>query len=475
MRTWIKRSVVAVVVLGVAGTAGAWYFRGNDAAAVQFRTAKVERGDLVNAIAATGTLQPTETIDVGSQVNGQIQKFGSVGQLFKRGDGGPYRVDYTAEVKAGDLLAQIDATTYQASLLEAKAQLAQANAGVKRAEADKLTATAKFEQAKRDWERAEKIGPGDALAQTTFDTYRSGFEQAEATVAVADAAIVSAKAAIDQADSAVQRAQRNVDYCTINSPVDGTIIDRRVNIGQTVVSSLSASSLFLIAKDLHHMQIWVAVNEADTANIFAGQPVTFTVDALGDRTFKGKVDVFRLNAQMTQNVVTYPVVVQTENPDLMLLPYQTANVSFEVDRRDGVLNVPTGALRWNPASVDQIHPSAREAASKPASAPAGGGGNADGGGEHRRGEGRKPSGRSNRSASKPGTVWIKDGEFVRPVNVTVGISDGASTEVSGDGLSEGTEVVTGVTSAADAPAAGPTNPFLPQMRGGRGGGGGGRR
>ena len=471
MLTWIKRIVVVVVLLALVGGAGAWYWGKPAAEAVSFRTTAVTRGDVVAAIGATGTVEPDEVIDVGSQVTGQIIKFGV--------DENGKQIDYRSPIKAGTLVAQIDDTTYMATLNEAKAQLLQAKAGVQRAEADKIAAKAKLDQAQRDWERAEKIGPGDALAQTTFDTYRSAYDQAVAAMAVADASIAAAKATAEQAQSTVQRAQRNVDYCTIKSPVDGVVIDRRVNIGQTVVSTQSASSLFLIARDLKHMQVWVAVNEADVGHIKVGQPVTFLVDAFGDRVFKGTVKKMRLNAQMTQNVVVYTVEVATDNADLTLIPYLTANVQFETERQNDTIMVPNGALRWQPTAPEQITPGERakfiddnKVDGPPAGGPGagrggpGGGGGPGGPGGAGGGMGRR---RDSGTAGRPGMVWVKDGEFVRPVSVVAGVTDGASTAVTSDALKEGDEVVTGTMVAnADQQAGGPTNPFLPQMR--RGGG-----
>jgi len=455
MLTWIKRIVVLVVLIGLV-VGGIWWYRGRDAEGpVEYRTAKVTRGEILSTISATGTLEPEEVIDVGSQVTGQIQKFGT--------DTAGKQVDYHSNVKAGSLLALIDPTTYEASVTEAKAQLAQAQAAVQRAQADKITAEAKLTQARNDWQRAEKIGPGDALAQTTYDTYKSDFEQAQAAVAVADASLASAKATVDQSDSAVKRAQRNLDYCTINSPVDGVVIDRRVNIGQTVVSTQSASSLFLIAKDLRQMQVWVAVNEADIGNIHVGQAVTFTCDAFGDRVFKGTVEKMRLNAQMTQNVVVYTVEVQTSNADLTLLPYLTANVDFEVQRADNVLNVPNAALRWTP-SPEQIVPSERDKYAAKMDDKGAEHGNWGGNGESGDALPKKPH-KKDKATGKPGTLWVKDGDFVKPIPVTTGVTDGASTAIIGGDLQEGADVITGVQiTDADAGSQGPTNPFMPQMR-----------
>ena len=462
MLTWIKRLVVlAVFVLLIGG--GVYWYLGRDASGpIQYRSAKVERGELLATIGATGTLEPEEVIDVGAQVSGMILSFG------KDLNGKP--VDYRSNVDENMILAQIDAVPYQADKTEADAQLAQANAGVLKSQADLQTSQAKLYQAQRDWERAQKIGPGDALAQTNYDNYKSTYDQAQAAVAESEAALVSAKASVDQAKSGVLRADRNLDYCTIRSPVKGTIIDRRVNIGQTVVSSLSASSLFLIAKDLRQMQVWVAVNEADIGKIYPGQPITFTVDAFGDRTFKGTVNKVRLNASMTQNVVTYTVEINTGNDDLKLLPYMTANVQFEVTRHENVLLVPNAALRWTPATDEEVAPDARAAfvASENAAEPSNNAPQQPGPGEGRSSMGHHgPTSRPHTSDAKPGQVWIKDGDYVRPIDVMTVATDGVLTEITGEKIKEGDDVITGQIVESEGGPGGSTNPFLPNFHRGR--------
>jgi HlyD family secretion protein len=257
------------------------------------------------------------------------------------------------------------------------------------------------------------------------------------------------KAAITQTQANLKRAQQNVAYCTIKSPVKGVIVDRRVNIGQTVVSSLNAPSLFLIAKDLTRIQVWVSVNEADIGHITPGEPVTFTVDAFPGRSFRGQVGKVRLNATMTQNVVTYTVEVNTDNVDGRLLPYLTANARFETGRRSGVLAVPNTALRWTPRE-NQVAPEFRHA--------------------------EKRTGRSSsRTSSSPeseavtpqvhGTLWIEQDGLVRPVSVSVGLSDGTVTEVQAGELTEGVKVAfADQQAAASKPSVGAGgSPFTPQM------------
>jgi len=443
--TWLKRIIVLLVVLGIAGGAAAYFVGGSSKVVHNYRTDTVQRGDVVATIGATGTLEPEQVIDIGAQVNGTIDSFG------KDISGKP--VDYNSVVAPGAVLAKIDDVTYAADVTEANAALEQAKAGVLKANADLATANAKLYQAQRDWERAEKIGTGDALAQTTYDNYRSTYEQAVASVGVANAAVEQAKATVDQSESALKRAQRNLDYCTISSPVGGTIIQRRVNIGQTVVSNLSASSLFLLAKDLKKMQIWVAVNEADIGDIKAGQPVSFTVDALKSAKFNGVVNKVRLDASMTSNVVTYTVEVNTDNSEGKLLPYLTANVQFEVSRREGVLTVPNAALRWTP-SQDQVIPSARKEDEGTGFGPPG----------ETSGEVKPATGPALDPNNRPGMLWVKDGDLLKPIHVRAGATDGVVTEVRGDDLKDGMEIVTGEIIGDNSSGSGGANPFLPQFK-----------
>src|SRR5262245_1701712 len=322
MLRWIIRLLIVVVLVGGLVGAAAWYNGREKASQAQYRTAPVTRGDVIAAITATGTVEPEEVINVGAQVAGLILNFG------KDADG--KTIDYGSKVTSGMVLANIDDSLYKADVASAEAQLAQAKAGVVRAEADLVQLKAKFVQAERDWERAQKLGPSEALAEVTYDSYKATYDAAKANVSVGDAAIVQAKAVVNQAEASLARSKRNLGYTTISSPVDGVIIDRRVNIGQTVVSSLNAQSLFLLAKDLRRMQVWIAVNEADIGQVHAGQRVTFTVDAFPGEKFTGEVGKVRLNAAMTQNVVNYTVEVLTDNSSSRLLPYLTANAQFEV-------------------------------------------------------------------------------------------------------------------------------------------------
>ncbi len=451
-----KSLIMATCTLGLIGlvTYGALsYVHHSVAPANQFRMTEIKVGDVVSKINATGTLEPEEVIDVGAQVAGQILAFG------KDENGKP--IDYGSYVKQGMVLAQIDSSLYASDVTESQASLAQAQANVQKAEADLGQMQAKLDQAERDWQRAQELGPSNALAQSSYDAYKAAYETAKANLAVGQAVVVQDKGAVVQAQAALDRAQRNLGYCTIVSPVNGVIIDRRVNIGQTVVSSLNAPSLFLIAKDLHRMQVWVPVNEADIGSIRAGEPVTFTVDAFPKQVFNGKVSKIRLNAAMTQNVVTYTVEVAADNSSGKLLPYLTANVQFEVARRANVLTVPNSALRWSPRP-EEIAPEFR--------------GNGNAGAGQRGGAARTGSSAGSAAAStsaQVGTLWLKTENGLEPVRVHTGLSDGSVTEVWGDNLKDGLQVVAG-EAAGEAPApATSANPFTPQInRGGRGSQGG---
>jgi len=426
----LKTSLIVLVILSLGGALGFWKWHAGSGQKVVFSTAVVKRGSVVATISATGTVEPIEVIDVGAQVAGRISSFGV------DNEGKP--IDYGSIVAEGAMLAKIDDSVYAADLSVAKAQLEQSKAGEQSALAGLAQSKVKLVQNEAEWKRAEELGSAKLLSLSLFESAKADYEIAKANVAVAEAAVAQSRATAVQARAAVDKAQRNLDFCTIKSPVRGVIIDRRVNIGQTVVASLNAPSLFLIAKDLTRMQIWVAVNEADIGRVLPGAPVTFVCDAFPGREFKGTVGKIRLNATMTQNVVMYTVEVNTENSDKVLLPYLTANVRFVVGQQSNSLVVPNAALRWSPSSLTQIAPEAR--GWKPADVEKGG------------------------IAGRPGVIWTKEGEFVRPLEVRAGTSDGMHTAILGDELQEGREIVTGeLVESSSAPATN-QNPFLPVVR-----------
>jgi HlyD family secretion protein len=416
------KTVFVILVLISAAAGGVAYYATHmpPDSILGFRTLAIKRGELLSTISATGTVEPEEVVDVGAQVMGLILEFGPDPHDPTK------LIDYGSVVEKDTVLARIDPTPYEAALDQAEATL-------ERSKAELLQLEAKYEQAEQEWKRAESLRPKNAIAETEYDTTLADYKAAKANVAVG-------KATIRQNEASLRVARTNLGYTTIKSPVRGVIIDRRVNIGQTVVASLNAPSLFLIAKDLRRMQVWASVNEADIGHICADMPVRFTVDAYPSEVFRGKVSQIRLNATMTQNIVTYTVVVTADNSSGKLLPYLTANVQFEVDQRSDVLLVPNAALRWKP-QASQIDPAAGNTI--PLSADSG--------------------------AQQYGCLWIStDGGFVRPLEVVVGTSDGTMTEISGSGVNEGLQVIVGEEGTEEQEGEEATdgektsNPFLPK-------------
>ncbi len=439
-----------------------WFFSGDDKeTSRQLRSSKVTRGDFVSKVQATGTLEPQELVDVGAQVTGEIKEFGT--------DLAGKRVDYGSEVKAGQLLARIDDTIVEldiqraeASVAQARAQILSADASMASAEASISQAKANHNKAKRDLERARKLGVGDALSQMDYDQYVNAEETAAANLQSATAQLESAKAQQATAAAQLQSAEaqlkselRNREYTHIKAPVDGTIVVRQVNVGQTVVSSMSASTLFLVARDLSKMQIWASVNEADIAKVRPGQEVRYTVDALPNENFKGVVNKIRPNATMSSNVVTYIVEIDIDNPERKLLPYMSANANFIIKEVKDALLVPDAAFDFMPPEEmvsaefrDRIARK-RKAGDTPPPPPA---------------EGELPGG------AEPALVWKKVApNRVEPVRVLRADSDGSRSVVTvaeGDKLEEGDELATGIalvgTADAGKAAEGSNNLFGPK-------------
>lgn len=416
----MKKLSIIVAVLACVG-AGVYYGFFNEAKeTVSFKTAKVEKRDVVKTIDATGTVEPEDLVDVAARVSGEIIAFGK--------DKNGREVDYGSEIREGDVIALIDDQIQQSNYLSANAKLEASKAAQSQANANLIVAQTNLRQAERDWKRAQRLGASEALSQASYDSYLAAWEKATAEIDVAKAKILQSNADVVQAEANMKEAKRNLEYCVIKAPVNGVVIDRKVNVGQTVVSNMSASSLFSIAKDLRKMEVWASVNEADIGGIRKGQNVSFTVDAFPREKFAGKVGKIRLNATMSQNVVTYVVEVATDNSSLRLLPYLSANLSFEVDRRDNALAVPNAALRFRP---DEKYI-------------------ADGA-----------------EVPEERCVWIRgaDGKL-SPVKVKPLVGDGAWTAVESPDISDGMEIVTGVETlgAKKSSTAVPFMPKVPQRR-----------
>ncbi|HMB07309.1 MAG TPA: efflux RND transporter periplasmic adaptor subunit [Isosphaeraceae bacterium] len=425
----MKKLLFILLVLWGGGAAGYWYWNDVRNQRVSYRTVRAKRGDLLATIDATGTLEPEEVVDVGVQIAGEIQSFGR----DPRDSSKP--ISYGSPVEQGTVLARIDDALF-------RARVDQMRANVAKAEADVQQAQAKLKQATRELDRVQRLVNSRAISAQEHDNALASYETAKASLALSESSVELAKANLEEATV-------NLGYTTIRSPVKGVILDRRVNIGQTVVASLNAPSLFLIAKDLRKMEIWASVNETDVGAIHVGQGVRFTVGAFPHDTFRGQVAQIRLNASMTQSVVTYTVVIDVDNASGKLLPYLTARVQFEVEERKGALLVPNAALRWQPR-IPQVAPEAREAFAtelrQRAAAP--------------RGERARP--KATTESGVPGTLWVKHGEFVRPIAVGVGLTDGVLSEVVRGGVRDGMEVVLGQAAEEGDEDAG--SPFLPKIK-----------
>ena len=312
-----KFLIPAVAVLVVAGFAA--YFILNKKPETMFKTAKVERGDIVSTVSATGNLAAVVTVQVGTQVSGTIQK------LF---------VDYNSPVKKGQVIAQIDPSLFSAQLEQTRGNYLNAQASLQRAKAD-------LADARRNLERNRQLLKDGVVSQGDFDTADNRYQMALATVKAAEGSVAQTRGAFSQSET-------NLRYATIRSPVDGIVVSRNVDVGQTVAASFQTPTLFTIAQDLTRMEIDTSVDEADISRVKVGQPVSFTVDSYPENRFTGTVRQVRNAPVVTQNVVTYVVVIDVDNKDLKLKPGMTANVSIETARKENVLKLPAAALRFKP-------------------------------------------------------------------------------------------------------------------------------
>lgn len=401
-----------------------------------FRLVAVERGDIQASVSSTGTLNAVTTVNVGTQVSGQVKEL---------------LVDFNDRVKKGQLLARIDPTIAQQAVADAQATL------------ERLRA--QTQQSARDQQRNRELSAAGLLPT-------SQLEQGDAALKVAQASEKSALIALS-------RAQQSLSYTSIYAPIDGVVVERNVNLGQTVAASLSAPQLFLIANDLTQMRILAQVGESDIGKIQQGQGVRFTVQAVPDRSFTGIVQQVRLQSTMVDNVVNYTVVVMLENPNRELLPGMTARVDFQVSTATGVLKVSNAALRYRPTEelLEKLGPTPSPSSSPPpgeAASPsgsptrrnmeAGRGNRAPGAGR----EGGREATQGNR-----GTLYTLDAAGrLQVIRVQTGLTDGAFTEVRGRNLVEGMEVITGLATTAASAQRPATNPLSPQQGNQRRGPGG---
>jgi HlyD family secretion protein len=533
-RSKAKAFIVIVGLVVVAAGVSYWALGRNKSAEGGMVKAKVQQGTIRISVNANGTLEALRTVQVGSQISGQISAL---------------HADYNSVVRQGQLLAEIDPRTFQSQVLTEEAQNAAAQARMQSAQADLLNQEANlvqveanlkvtqvanensallFERSKQLLARGLVSSSDHDIARTNAESAAAKVEQAQAGVKSAQAQIRSRQASIEQVKSDIvgakaqlERAEINLELTKIYSPVDGVVISRSVDIGQTVAASLSAPILFLIANDLARMQVKASVDEADIGKITNDVQVSFTVDAYPSDTFAGKISEVRLEPQTVQNVVTYSVIIHVENPQLKLKPGMTANLTMVVDQHENVLTVPNAALRFRPAGVTQERitelirgnrqgipqtpgsagsatpeqaASAEGAAAVPPAPSAEGsrGGNpGDGNGGQRRGNrgggggggGRggqgRGGGRGGGGQGRPQTavLWVQEPETgeLKPVVVRTGLSDGTRTEVTGQDLMEGMEIVVSDLSQASTTPRPATNnlPFgVPNIGGGNRGRGG---
>ena len=440
-------TIIVVILLAV----GAYFFLGSSSPkSAKYRTEKISRGSVTLQVRATGTINPDTTVAVGSQVSGTIAK------LF---------VDYNSKVKAGQVIAIIDSTFLYASVREAQANLDHNQAQVN--------------EAKRTLDRSKEMFSKGLISQADLDAAQTTYE--------------TDVAQRNQTQAALDRANVNLKYAVIRAPISGVVIDRAVNVGQTVAASLQTPNIFSIANDLSQMQVSASVDEADIGQIKEDQQVTFTVDAYPDVQFHGRVWQVRLAPITVQNVVTYTVVIEVPNPDLKLRPGMTATVSILIDKRENVLRVSTVALRFQPPqdakdkASDQTsgnnQPTAQNNQRQPGdtSQHRGGGQWA---GKHgtptdsmrARWANRNGQGQGDQRPPKMSRLWLLDiNGNLKPVQVTLGLNDNRYVELISDQIKEGDDVVLSILGAETTQnGTQQTNPFAPRGMMGGGGGRGGR-
>ncbi len=396
------RKVLVLIAMIIAGFAYL-RFSHNGGPEYVFRTVPLESGDITSSVTATGKLGAVTVVEVGTQVSGTIQEI---------------YADFNQQVKKGELVALIDPDVLEAKLEETRANLAVARASVARAKANAADSERNLIRHRELWKRQLIAKSELDAAETSHMANRAGLQEAEARIL--------------QVQASLRQAETNLEYTKIISPEDGVIISREVNVGQTVAASLSAPTLFTIAKDLADMQIETSVDEADIASVQEGQKVEFTVDAYGGTTFSGTVRQVRISPATSDNVVTYPVIISVANPDLKLKPGMTANVSIITDRRRDVLKIPMAALRFSPPEDNAPQAAAATATSSPFSPSI-----------PRRGSGLgQGAGQNNGKAGAAGTasaVWtVVDGALGEKAQFRAGISDGSFVEaIASPKLKEG--------------------------------------
>ena len=383
----LKKIGIAIVVIAVLAVAAFLILRKSEKPQMKYKTAEIHRGSIVNTVTATGTIEPIVQVEVGTQVSGIINHI---------------YVDYNSVVKKGEVIAELDKTTLEADLASSSATL-QSN-------------KTEYEYQEKNFLRIKGLHEKKMVGDNDYETAEYPYNKA--------------KSSYEKSQSDITKARQNLEYATIYSPIDGVVIDRAVEEGQTVAASFNTPTLFTIANDLRQMRVIADVDEADIGGVVEGQQATFTVDAFPEDVFKGSVTQVRLQPTTESNVVTYEVVVDAPNPDLKLKPGLTANLTIYTMQKDSVLLVPLKALRFLPENApepvaDSANPRAR-------------------------------------------VLWTQSPQGLQPVNVTTGDNDGIFAEITGD-IKEGDKVVTGVDIgvASISDGQGEANPFMPSPPGAR--------
>lgn len=426
MRTRGRWLILAgvVVVIGLFAAFGL-----NRSTHAQHFTSKVERGEINDVVEATGTINAVITVQVGSQVSGTIAKL---------------NVDFNSRVHKGDVVALIDPALFRGALLQATADLENAKANLVAARANLEKAKVGLVQTKADYDRTVRLFNGGILSQQQLDLAKANYDSANATVNASAANVTQADAQVSQKDAAVTVAQTNLNYTVIRSPIDGTVVARNVDVGQTVAASLQAPTIFTIAQDLKKMWVYAKTDESDVGNIKLGKPVTFKVDAFPKDTFHGVVSQVRMNATTVQSVVTYDTIIEFANPELKLFPGMTAYVTIPVATVRNAMKLPNTALRYKPPMTTEeilalykkygIEESERK---QPSDDPVARGGGTQAG----------SAAQNLPRAPKIDTavVWkLHPDNTMEPVKVSLGITDHAHTEVSAllkGELKEGDELI----------------------------------
>lgn len=417
--------LVLLVAFLAAGAYGGFRYIGGSADQPRFKLARVESGPLTAVVSATGTLNPVVSVQVGSQVSGQIKEI---------------LVDFNSPVKAGQLIARIDPETFQLRVRQAEADLEATRAAYAVQRAELARARASLMDAQRDFERKKLLVEKNFISAAERDKAQTGYDVALASTQVAEAQASNSAAVVKQRESQLAQAKVDLERTAIRSPVDGIVVKRSVDTGQTVAASLQAPELFILAKSLTDMQVETSIDEADVGRIRLGQKAGFTVDAFPGRSFDGAVMQVRKSAQVVSNVVTYMVIISAANPDLVLLPGMTANVRIVVAHKDKVLKVMNTALRFKPAGGTDDK-SAAAAMPQESS--------------------KNAALQSPRGGAASGRIWIADASGKpKSIPVRLGLSDGTMTEIVSGDLAEGAEIIVG-TAANAKTAATPAGPRFP--------------